>query len=39
MAANNSGLPMTATITDSGSNVLELDFSSLFNVTVPVVNT
>jgi hypothetical protein len=39
MAPNNSGLPMTATVTDSGGNTFELDFISLFNVTVPVVLT
>lgn len=39
MAANNSGLPMTATITDSGTNVLELDFLEIFKVTDPVVLT
>lgn len=39
MAANNSGLPMIATITDNDSNVLELDFISIFNVTAPVVLT
>jgi len=39
MAANNSGLPMTVTVTDSSGNVLELDFISIFNVTPPVVLT
>lgn len=39
MAANNSGLPMTATITDSLGNITELDFISLFNVSLPVVLT
>ncbi len=39
MAANNSGLPMIATLTDSGGLVYEFDFVSLFNVGVPAVIT
>lgn len=39
MAPNNAGLPMTATIVDTSGNTLELDFPSVFEVTVPVVTT
>jgi len=39
MAPNNSGLPMTATITDSAGNITELDFISVFNVVPPAVLT
>ncbi len=39
MAANNSGLPMIATITDSGGKILELDFIAVFNVSLPAVQT
>lgn len=39
MAANNSGLPMAAIFTDSSANKLEIDFSGIFNVSVPVVQT
>lgn len=39
MAANNSGLPMICTLTDSGGNVFEFDFQSMFSVAVPAVTT
>jgi hypothetical protein len=39
MAANNSGLPMTATVTDTSANITELDFISMFNVVPPAVLT
>ena len=39
MAANNSGLPMIATLTDSSGNIYEFDFVSVFSVVPPVVVT
>ena len=39
MAANNSGLPMICTLTDSSNNVFEFDFQSMFSVSVPAVTT
>lgn len=37
MAANNSGLAMSAFFTDDAANVLELDFQALFDVGIPAV--
>lgn len=39
MAANNNGLPMTLTFTDSSGNVTELDFIAVFAVELPAVQT
>lgn len=39
IAANNPGVPMTATFTDSGGNVLEYDFLAAFSATLPVVQS